>query len=592
MPVVFSTPVNVSSTLTLLKDEYANTYYHSPSPMQRQAWKGSLDALYQASQRLSVSFPIIAEYPIFDLERADFIVVGKRRVLVVEAKGWNSLRRVNDYSVEVGKKLMVDPCYQLENYVNKLRYFHSASDKFEFCGAVYTYGTNLYSDDCYVVSKPEELANMIEGLGEPGSQDEVNDIVNGKFTLTRNLVDLVRDHKQELLNRAAKTLLVRGYGLTEEQMSVVEDVLRILDDDKRAKFLVRGECGSGKTLVALTLLFEAISRGYRALLAYKNNRLLNTLRTALRMPGDRCGSPSALIVFYSTGAKAGFRGVGEPNFPADKYGPLDLVVYDEAQRMTEDVIRVSKDRARVVVYFYDDRQILIGDEAGTRANFLKHLDKPRKACLSAPIRMPRSYLLAVKSLLDGQNFSIDQYEFQLFDNITSFIDSLRTMRSNGFKVGLICAFTESEGDRKNPDSPKNLRLGYPLQSGLDLYRNVDISVKWLMDEKNQYPKYWLGSLDPLNYCSSVYGAQGFEADYVGVVWGRDLIYRGGWTVNHEPITDKVGSPSLKKLSTHNPTLALELLKNRYYIMLTRGIRGTYVFFEDQQTREYVKKLLV
>ncbi|MEM0272275.1 MAG: hypothetical protein QW514_07030 [Thermoprotei archaeon] len=51
---------------------------------------------------------------------------------------------------------------------------------------------------------------MIEGLGEPGSQDEVNDIVNGKLSLTRNLVDLVRDHKQELLNRAAKTLLVRG----------------------------------------------------------------------------------------------------------------------------------------------------------------------------------------------------------------------------------------------------------------------------------------------------------------------------------------------------------------------------------------------
>ncbi len=93
---------------------------------------------------------------------------------------------------------------------------------------------------------------------------------------------------------------------------------------------------------------------------------------------------------------------------------------------------------------------------------------------------------------------------------------------------------------------------------------------------------------------SVNEAQGFEADYVGVVWGRDLIWRNnGWTVNPDPITDYVGGRgvSLKTIAYKDKKKALALLKNRYYIMLTRGLRGVYVFFEDKETANSVKELI-
>jgi hypothetical protein len=62
-----------------------------------------------------------------------------------------------------------------------------------------------------------------------------------------------------------------------------------------------------------------------------------------------------------------------------------------------------------------------------------------------------------------------------------------------------------------------------------------------MHERVEYPRYRNGELDPLKYCSLVYGAQVFDAHYVGVVWGRDLIWRNNvWTVNPDPITDYVG----------------------------------------------------
>ena len=184
------------------------------------------------------------------------------------------------------------------------------------------------------------------------------------------------------------------------------------------------------------------------------------------------------------------------------------------------------------------------------------------------------------------------------------LKTLEELKNRGHRVALVAAFTETPG-RKKARTPDNLRIGYPLCrkydikkgeciefSDLDIYKGLDIEIYWLMDEKTEYPNYWMGKLDPLKYCASVYGAQGFEAEYVGVIWGRDLIWRGEWRVNPKPITDNIGNTfSLAYLARRAPKQALKLLKNRYLILLTRGIKGVYIFFEDKKTAEYVKNLM-
>jgi len=265
--------------------------------------------------------------------------------------------------------------------------------------------------------------------------------------------------------------------------------------------------------------------------------------------------------------------------------------------MTEEVIKNSP-RGKVNVYFYDDSQVLIGNEAGTRENFLKLLNNVREYELPSPVREPKKYLDFVRKILEGVKGNPGNFDFRIFDNIVDMLNELENKRG---KIALICSFTESEGDAKEKtdwSNIKNIRIGYPLQSGFDLYKGVkfkgeELKIKWLMDEKTEYPRYWNGELDPLKYCASVYGAQGFEADYVGVVWGRDLIWRNnGWTVNPDPITDYVGGrESLKRIANKDKKKALALLKNRYYIMLTRGLRGVYVFFEDKETANAVKELI-
>jgi len=80
---------------------------------------------------------------------------------------------------------------------------------------------------------------------------------------------------------------------------------------------------------------------------------------------------------------------------------------------------------------------------------------------------------------------------------------------------------------------------------------------------------------------------------VGVVGGRDLVWREDrWFVNPEAITDNVGGrKSLAYIAKKDPERALQLLKNRYLILLTRGAKGVYVYFEDEKTKEYVKSML-
>ena len=81
-------------------------------------------------------------------------------------------------------------------------------------------------------------------------------------------------------------------------------------------------------------------------------------------------------------------------------------------------------------------------------------------------------------------------------------------------------------------------------------------------------------------------------DYVGVVWGRDFIIRDGtWTVgNADYCYDGIDGLVSRTFPRRWCKDALELLRNRYRIFLTRGIEGTVLCIEDNETAEYFREL--
>jgi len=94
---------------------------------------------------------------------------------------------------------------------------------------------------------------------------------------------------------------------------------------------------------------------------------------------------------------------------------------------------------------------------------------------------------------------------------------------------------------------------------------------------------WAYDSNGINQVGCVYTAQGFEFDYIGVIFGKDLVYnfdKQRWEGHKEYSADNVVKRSKEKFT--------ELVKNTYRVLLTRGMKGAYVYFVDKDTERFFK----
>src|SRR5262249_44458814 len=94
---------------------------------------------------------------------------------------------------------------------------------------------------------------------------------------------------------------------------------------------------------------------------------------------------------------------------------------------------------------------------------------------------------------------------------------------------------------------------------------------------------WATDPNGINQVGCVYNIQGFELDYVGVIWGKDLVYdldRQEWIGNRSESADTVVKRSKGRFS--------ELVKNTYRVLLSRGMKGCYVCFLDRDTERFIR----
>jgi len=104
--------------------------------------------------------------------------------------------------------------------------------------------------------------------------------------------------------------------------------------------------------------------------------------------------------------------------------------------------------------------------------------------------------------------------------------------------------------------------------------------------------------DPLCEVGCPYVVRGFDYGYLGVLWLKDLIYRDGrWTFDLSHIHESgliQSKAAAKKEKDGNGPASRELLRRLqqiYRILLSRALRGVYVWFEDEETRSHVSSLL-
>ena len=153
---------------------------------------------------------------------------------------------------------------------------------------------------------------------------------------------------------------------------------------------------------------------------------------------------------------------------------------------------------------------------------------------------------------------------------------------------------------------KNKRVGSRLQSGNTIYSKGTSDIFWVMDKEDNR-EFWIEEVSSdLDICASIYGTQGFESDIVGFIWGRDLVWDnnlndwklGGKNTSYDYSGGTNKAMSIKKLmdqigddKNHQHYDDVKtLLLNRARIFLTRGILGTYIYCEDEATRDFLLSL--
>ena len=126
-------------------------------------------------------------------------------------------------------------------------------------------------------------------------------------------------------------------------------------------------------------------------------------------------------------------------------------------------------------------------------------------------------------------------------------------------------------------------------------KNVyDIKIQNLQLQWNSVSDDYINSANALNEVGCIHTCQGLEVDYIGVIIGPDLVVRNGQIVtdaSKRAPSDK-SIRGYKKLLKENPdqaqALTDTLIKNTYRTLMTRGMKGCYVYSTDVETQEWLR----
>ncbi len=106
---------------------------------------------------------------------------------------------------------------------------------------------------------------------------------------------------------------------------------------------------------------------------------------------------------------------------------------------------------------------------------------------------------------------------------------------------------------------------------------------------------WILSPESVTEAGCIHTCQGLEVDYIGVIVGDDLVVRNGQVITNpskRARTDK-SLNGYKKLLKEDPDEANRkadtIIKNTYRTLMTRGMKGCYVYFTDKETEKYFKQ---
>jgi hypothetical protein len=372
---------------------------------------------------------------------------------------------------------------------------------------------------------------------------------------------------------------------------VLNAVRKAKRSDHKEVVIVTGGPGTGKSVIALSLLGELYRQGIPALHATGSQSFTKTMR---KVAGARKREVQELFKYFNS-------------FMATEKNTLDVLICDEAHRIRETSanrytpaahrtgrpqIEELIDVARVPVFLLDEHQVVRPGEMGTVAEIKAAAVRKGFECHVVPLDSQfrcggsGAYLRWVVRLLGLEPGGPvawdpdDRMQLMVADSPEEMETFLEGCRSQGYGARLSAGYCWPWSKEPKP--------GDPLPADVVI---GDWARPWnLRGERavSGAPPSALWATDPAGFgqVGCVYTAQGFEYDWSGVIIGPDLVWRGDtW------VTDRAASKDpVFRRSTPDDDVD-RLIRNTYKVLLTRGMVGTVVYSTDPETRAKLRELV-
>ena len=535
--------------------------------------------------------------------RIDFLVAGKNdkgvdSLVIVELKQWTDVKfselKDHVFTFVGGRERDVPhPSYQAHSYASHLQQFNEYVYENEVDVASCAYLHNCESgpvvqDQRFSVElqrSPVFVKGEIEGVQEM-IRDRVSSGTN--HDLLKKIDDSpVRPSKQ--LSEAAGSMLSGNeeFVLLDEQKTVLEMIVTTATKaqvEEKQILIIKGGPGTGKSVIAI----NALSR-----------------LTSLRMNARYITPNSAPREVFKEKLK-GLKGVnikdllsGSASYTSSDADQFDVLIVDEAHRLKlrhqyskggTNQIHEIINASRLTVFFIDEAQKVTWQDIGeidAIRTFAKGIGaEVQEAELVSQFRCSGSddYMVWLDHTLGiSQNsesyFSTNKFDFKIMDSPVQLRNVIEEKNANVDKSRLVAGYC---WDWVSKQSPQKADLVFP---------EFGFQATWNLFSHGQG---WLIQPDSHKQVGCIHTCQGLELDYVGVIVGPDLIVRDGKLMTNPAARAKTDTSlkGYKKEFKEDPVRATEkadeIIRNTYRTLMSRGMKGCYVWFADDETAEYFR----
>ena len=595
----------------IVKDAVKKNLNISVAQPEYNAWRNSLgNAMSHAMNDPEIpnDSAVAVEYRLNGRKfRIDFIIAGlnsegKESVVIVELKQWSEIdfSELEDHvKTFVGGGLRDErhPSYQAWSYASHLHMFNEYvyTNALDISACAYLhncenrsvvndsrYAEKLAKAPVFIKGQLADLQGLIKAKIRSGVGTEI---------LQRVDASPVRPSKQ--LAEAVGSMLNGNeeFVLLDEQKTVLEKIVNASTKsqvNKKQVLIIKGGPGTGKSVISINALAKLSSLRLNARYITPNGAPRAVFESKLR------GAMSGMEIKELFSGSAAYAGI--------KKDAYDVLIVDEAHRLKlrsqyakggVNQIREIIQAARTSVFFIDEAQKVTWKDIGEISSIeefaveagaeIEHLE------LTSQFRCGGSddYMawldnaLGVRIEVDSY-FSPGKFDFKIVNSPTELHELIKEKNKINNKSRVVAGYCW-EWVSRNDKHKSDIR-----------FPEFNFEADWNL---TAHGGRWIIHEESVREVGCIHTCQGLELDYVGVIIGPDLHVSGAELVT-DPAARAKSDKSLngyKKALGIDPIAATEkadaIIRNTYRTLMTRGMKGCYVYFTDQATADYFKELL-